>query len=296
MENDLELAKYKLEEKRLDGELRLKEAELAFKNKELEIKREGERRTKSFVFSPLTTAIIAGVFAVLGTFIGAYLQGRNNAELERQKFETALILKAIETGNSDTAANNLLFLVRAGFIQDPKGQIASLVKNPENSPVLPSNNVEFRGSNFKITEKPRIITEVVIVDSGSNEDAATYIQEIKSGVSRGSIHYIIDRDGKVNPVFPESVMTFHTVGKGHNQKSIGIMLAHQQGKEEYPEQQLSSLITLLVDISKRYKIDVQNIITAQEAAASSSGGSERITDLTKSIQRIRERVRAGLLK
>lgn len=78
---------------------------------------------------------IAG--ALGGILIGAASQGYFNSQLERQKFESALILKAIETSDSKEAATNLLFLVEAGFINDENGRIAALIKDPKTAPVLP---------------------------------------------------------------------------------------------------------------------------------------------------------------
>jgi hypothetical protein len=138
MEEDIELAKHKLEEKRFEAELRLKEAELDLKRLEIETKIESERRSRTFVFSPQATALLAGLFAIFGTIIGSYIQGRSNAESERQKFESSLIIKAIETGDPKKAAHNLSFLLRAGFLHDSNGQIASVIATPENAPVLPS--------------------------------------------------------------------------------------------------------------------------------------------------------------
>src|SRR5712692_8520187 len=61
-----------------------------------------------------------------------------NSQLERQKFESSLVLQAIATGDQDTARKNLGFLVKAGFLPDPKGQIQELASEPEDTPVLPA--------------------------------------------------------------------------------------------------------------------------------------------------------------
>jgi hypothetical protein len=138
MKEETKLTELQLEEKRFEADLQLRQAELDLKRLELETKMELEKRNKAFVFSPQATALIAGLFALLGTMIGSYLQGRSNTDLERQKFESALIVKAIETGDPKKAAHNLSFLVRAGFLHDTNGQIAAVIANPENAPVLPS--------------------------------------------------------------------------------------------------------------------------------------------------------------
>jgi hypothetical protein len=44
----------------------------------------------------------------------------------------------VETGKIENAMQNLLFLVKAGLIQDPEGKIAALASNPKTAPVLPA--------------------------------------------------------------------------------------------------------------------------------------------------------------
>lgn len=93
--------------------------------------------TQGGSLSPLSVALISGAIGLLGTAVGAISQGVVNLKLERQKFESGLILKAIETGNPDSAAKNLLFLTKLGFITDTTGKIAQLETRPQDSPVLP---------------------------------------------------------------------------------------------------------------------------------------------------------------
>src|SRR6185503_4043311 len=87
--------------------------------------------------SPLTLAIITGIIGLIGAGVANVLQTRSNLQLERQKFESSLMLKAIETGKPEAAAKNLLFLVKVGLINDASGKIASLESRPEDAPVLP---------------------------------------------------------------------------------------------------------------------------------------------------------------
>src|SRR5262245_8245864 len=87
--------------------------------------------------SPLTLAIITGIIGLIGAAVANVLQTRSNLQLERQKFESSLMLKAIETGKPEAAAKNLLFLVKVGLIDDASGKIASLESKPEDAPVLP---------------------------------------------------------------------------------------------------------------------------------------------------------------
>lgn len=92
-------------------------------------------RKKSFFNSPLMPILLSAIFAILGTGLGAWLQGRSNLELEQKKFESSLIINMLEKAdNQESAAKNLNFLVKAGLISDNDGKIADLVKNPSEIP------------------------------------------------------------------------------------------------------------------------------------------------------------------
>jgi WD40 repeat protein len=85
--------------------------------------------------SILGTVLIA-LSGLLGTVLGVVFQGYNNTELERQKFESQLIQKALETKDKTEAAKNLLFLVDSGVIQQLDGhKIKEMANSPEQLPV-----------------------------------------------------------------------------------------------------------------------------------------------------------------
>jgi hypothetical protein len=105
-----------------------------------------------------------------------------------------------------------------------------------------------------------------------------------SGTTQPSVDYVINRDGKVfqAPIIAEG----KRVGKDN---IIHIRLAHEIGKEDYTQEQLSGLINLLVDkISENKGLSVDKIRTQQEV--------DRLhhTDLTKGIKGIRETVRSTI--
>jgi hypothetical protein len=98
--------------------------------KEPENKQKAE--SKGVWSSPLTLALVG----LIGTGIGASVQGFWNTKLERQKFESSLILKSLETSDQQQAAKSLKFLVDAGLIPslDSK-KIEDLAKNPMELPL-----------------------------------------------------------------------------------------------------------------------------------------------------------------
>lgn len=87
-----------------------------------------------------TGVIIATVTALaglLGTGIGAAVQGYNETRLEQQKFESELILKALEAESATEQAKSLRFLAEAGLLQRVSAErVARLAEDPD---ALPSS-------------------------------------------------------------------------------------------------------------------------------------------------------------
>lgn len=137
MEKTIELTGVDLERIRIEGDLRLRSEELALRREEFEHKRRQE--SKWINASPLMITIISGIIGLTGAGIANFYQSRANLQLEREKSQSSLILKAIETGNPEDAAKNLLFLVRMGLVSDSSGKIAALQRSPGDAPVLPAS-------------------------------------------------------------------------------------------------------------------------------------------------------------
>jgi hypothetical protein len=193
-EQDLEQARIEIERMRVEGDLRLREAELNIRQQEAR---------KKLGLSPLAATVIAAVIGLIGTLLGAYLQGMENIALERQKFESGLILKAIETGDANAAAKNLIFLVKAGFIADPKGQIRALANQPEAAPFLPIGPTPGIEPSEELTAEGRIkVAQRILKDGGfytgevnGQLDAATAEAVRKFQKSRG-----MEADGQLGPL------------------------------------------------------------------------------------------------
>src|SRR5262245_47788014 len=121
-----------LEERSLEAEISLKEADAALKREEIRTK-SGPARSIS---SPITPLIITAVTGFLIAQYTSYLETKANLALEHEKLKSSLILKVIETGDNKVSANNLIALLDYGLIDDP-GKIAALRQNPATAPVLP---------------------------------------------------------------------------------------------------------------------------------------------------------------
>lgn len=127
-------------------ELALKEKELVLREQESKAKIELERRGIWFT-SPLLIGLASAIFGLIGTGVGAALQGYSNFQLERQKFDTnfqlerqkfefTLIQKALDIKDRNEAAKQLIFLVDSGVIQSlDGGRIRKLAENPSQLPI-----------------------------------------------------------------------------------------------------------------------------------------------------------------
>jgi hypothetical protein len=106
-----ELEKWEAEQARLEKEFGLREREVMFKEAEA-------RRAR--LWNPLAIAVLGAAIAAAGSALVSWENGRANLELETFKTESARVFEVVKTGNPDTAARNLQFLLETGLIQNTK--------------------------------------------------------------------------------------------------------------------------------------------------------------------------------
>jgi len=82
-------------------------------------------KNKKWKLSIEISTIIVAIIAFIGSGFGTFLQGYYSQEQQKQEFESTLIIKAVETGNTKLSKNNLKFLLDAGLITD-KNKISNL--------------------------------------------------------------------------------------------------------------------------------------------------------------------------
>lgn len=92
------------------------EAECEFKRQEIELRKLELGRSR--FANPVFIAVVAAAIAAAGNAYVAWTNGRSQRELEDRKSEQARIQEMIKTGDPDTAARNLQFLVEAGLVKD----------------------------------------------------------------------------------------------------------------------------------------------------------------------------------
>jgi hypothetical protein len=118
----------------------LREKELQLPDQEATAKVAIESRNLWFS-SPLLLALASAIFGVIGTAVGAGLQGYSNFQLERQKFEFTLIQSALNTKDTKEAAKRLQFLVESGVIKSlDANKIKQLARDSDQLPIYPSGS------------------------------------------------------------------------------------------------------------------------------------------------------------
>lgn len=87
--------------------------------------------------SKINGLLITGLLAILGTVLGSIINGCMDANLSEQKFQSELIIKALESSNRNERAELLKFLIEANLISRKNlktGIHTYLEKNPEGIP------------------------------------------------------------------------------------------------------------------------------------------------------------------
>jgi hypothetical protein len=116
----------------------------------------GQNKEKTyFTISPFAASIAGALIAVLGAFAGAIVQGYFSLALERQRFESDLVIKLVETDSPVKARDNLIFFSRTGFL---RREISEALKKEIAIPALPVRQTSFRHYEvqFEVLTKPQI--------------------------------------------------------------------------------------------------------------------------------------------
>jgi hypothetical protein len=84
----------------------------------------------------LRTTIISGIFALLGVIGGGAITGWSQVQLAKQKFNSDLVLKALESNSAEERLKTLNLLVETNLLQDTNIQqgVKNYAKANQNNP------------------------------------------------------------------------------------------------------------------------------------------------------------------
>jgi hypothetical protein len=230
--------------------------------------------------TPISAAIAAVVVPLVLAYVGnSYTAAIKERELQGKFVELAInILKEKPTTETTNLRKWAIKVIDnysgMPFNDATKEDLINRVPIPES------------GIKYKVPDKERVVTEVIISDTQSKGLEAT-LSALKSPLISASYHYLIDTSGKIVKVVDESLIAFHTAG--HNEQSISIGIIHMAG-EQYPPPQIEALAGLLADISKHYSLSPNSLRLKSEVMPRKS------SDLAPIIDNLRDRVRSALAK
>lgn len=197
-----------------------KERELALKEVEL---REGRWR------NPLVVGIVAAALAAAGNAYVAYHNAAAQRQIEAEKAEQERILEMIKTGDRDSAAENLRFLIESGLIvnQELRDRLekfldsrksntgpalpAATVPAPAPAPVAVKERLYFRGGETALDEEHLAALERMHAKLGGGVVELILITQARDLSEGGQMRVAIERAKAVKAFF---------LGKGIDEKRV----------------------------------------------------------------------------
>ncbi len=132
--------------------------------------------------------------------------------------------------------------------------------------------VDTPSQNFD--ERGRAIDMIVLHYTGM-QTGAEAIARLCDPAAKVSAHYVIEEDGVIHALVPESKRAFHAgVGawKGEtdiNARSVGIEIVnpgHEWGYREFPKKQTEMMLALVADIAGRHSIGRTRVLGHSDVA------------------------------
>ncbi|HSC00362.1 MAG TPA: N-acetylmuramoyl-L-alanine amidase [Burkholderiaceae bacterium] len=115
------------------------------------------------------------------------------------------------------------------------------------------------------------VPNFIILHYTGDDSAATALHTLSSRRSEVSAHYLIVRDGTIVQLVDERARAWHA-GESRwgstsdlNSASIGVELDNN-GREPYAQAQIDALLSLLADLTRRYRIPAANILGHSDVA------------------------------
>lgn len=160
---------------------KLQELEVEHKKLSIEILRK-ESRTKLRINLSILTIVLGGFITIITSVITKHIENTNSIELEKKKFESNLIYKAIDTDSRVKSIKNLNFFLEMGLIEDTNGEIRNSI-NENSVPALKS-----------------LETIKIIVQNNKSEPLQNidiFLEDIFIGKSNidGTLNQLISSDG-----------------------------------------------------------------------------------------------------
>ena len=128
-----------------------------------------------------------------------------------------------------------------------------------------------------VSAKPRNLSAIkfVILHYTGMESEIETLKRLKNPKSKVSCHYLINRGGKITQIAKDNRVAWHA-GKSKwknfknlNKISIGIELenkGHDYGYQNFTKTQIRQLVTLCINLKKKYRIKRENFLGHSDIA------------------------------
>ena len=140
------------------------------------------------------------------------------------------------------------------------------------------DSTTYRSADYRSRKRKSVIDMIVLRTTKTNsleETARCFITKKEKTIS---VHYVIDRDGKIYQFIPEDRAAYHTDKSSWrlvtgeevtniNSRSIGIEFQRGSGQTFTPEQ-IRSGLELTQSIKNRYNIDPHNVVAHSDITSS----------------------------
>jgi hypothetical protein len=189
-----EREKWEAEQRRLEREFALREREVSFK--------EAEAR-RSRWWNPLAIAIMGASIAAAGSAFVSWQNSKAGLEVETLKAESARIFEVVKTGDPDSAAKNLEFLLSTGLIQNSATAAnisAYLSKRKEGEGIaLPTilRAIEYKASCDAEIARLKIEVATQLPPSQRN----TFLSEINALEGRCDVVKLMELDARIKATY-----------------------------------------------------------------------------------------------
>lgn len=272
----------RLEQRLLAARLEIAEAEL---------KRLAAPKKNDTIWSnPLLLAIAGATVTAIVSLLTNKTQLDANRQLERDKLESSLIIKAIDKPDPAERLTALQFLVKAGLISDANGKIGSLkaaeipriqeysAERPRfrHLPIFYSQAIVDRilkdpavpyPPDFRPVQPTSEKIKAIILHYTYGPDAIGLLRSGRPDLKGPLAHWVVQSDGSIGFVATEGELAFHAGildGILKNSNTIGI---ETSGEEAFgDEQQVENLVRLVLDVADRWSIPTDMIVSHAEKA------------------------------
>jgi len=118
---------------------------------------------------------------------------------------------------------------------------------------------------------------IIVLHYTGMPDSSSAIDWLANPESKVSAHYVVSEDGQVTRMVPEDKRAWHA-GKSHwrgvtdiNSASVGIEIVnpgHEFGYRPFPPEQVSAVVALVADITRRHGVTRGNVVGHSDIAPS----------------------------